>query len=111
MVRLSQALDQFGQPVRNAFPVIDTVDAMVFAGAGVQSLTAPAGAHFVRIRATNGVYVNAGTAAVPAANISDGSGAEATGGFIPESLYSVAPGSNLSVAASIAATVTFAFYA
>jgi hypothetical protein len=111
MVRLSQAIDSFGQPVRGAFPISDTVDAMFFTAAGVKTQTVPVGATFVRIRSTNTVYVNAPTAAAPGADITDGTASEAVGGLLPDGLYAITPGATLSVAATTATTVTLAFYA
>jgi hypothetical protein len=86
------------------------IAAMVFSGAAAKSSTPPAGAKFVRISTTVAVYVKiGGTAAVPAADVTDGSGSAllAPGQSI---VHDLAGATSVGVAAGAAAVVTLTYY-
>ena len=108
MIRWSQAVDQNGNPVFSGIPQSDTINAMVFSDAGVKSDTVPTGANLVYISVAGGsnIFVKiGGTAAVPTADVTDGSASEA--GALGRWLKGA---SAVGVAADGACVVTLAYY-
>ncbi len=75
MLRFQQAVDQQGLPIVGAIPFSDTIGSLVFAAAGAQNFTIPAGANLVYIGCSAGnIYVVPnGAASVPTGNASSGS--------------------------------------
>jgi hypothetical protein len=89
----------------NALPAITAVNARLLAAATAETMTIPAGAKFVIIKATSDVFVQYnGTATVPG-DTTDGTSAELNPG--PRSLDGV---TSISVIASGTPIVTATFY-
>lgn len=109
MKRLMQGVDQNGWPIVAGIPQSDAINAMVFTAAGAKNQNVPAGANFVLISASQNVDVFVklgGDAAVPAADVTDGSAAEAN-----PLIRNVQGVSSIGVAVSAACIVTLAYYA
>ena len=86
------------------------IAAMVFSGAAAKSSTAPAGAKLVKLTATVAVYVKVGgAAAVPAADVTDGSASELlpAGGTM---FVDLGGATTVGVAAGAASVVTLVYY-
>lgn len=89
MIRWQQAVDQNGMPIMSGITQSDTINAMVFTGAGVKTQNVPTWtdsqgitrhASLVLITVTGGVDIFVkigGTAAVPSGDVTDGSSSEA----------------------------------
>lgn len=91
----------------NIRPAPSYIDARVLAANTVESHTMPANARFVLFSSTCNFYVNPnGTAAVPAADVTDGTGSELN----PAAYYWTTPPTSLSMIAPTACVVTMAIY-
>lgn len=85
----------------------DHVNTAVFSGAGAKSISVPAGARFVVFAASGDFYAAYdGAAAVPSADISDGSGSELnpTQRELPDGIATIG------LAVDAACTITLGFY-
>lgn len=86
------------------------IAAMVFSGAAVKSSTPPATARVVKIVSSATVYVKVGgTAAVPAADVTDGSASECCVAGFPK-FFTLDGATSVGVAAGAAAVVTLTYY-
>jgi len=93
-----------------ALPLPDCVNVEVTAGAATPDQTVPAGAQFVRICSTVIFYLKrGGTAAVPAADVSDGSGSQLYAANT-EYWFAVTPAEVIGVAVGAAAIITFGYF-
>ena len=83
---------------------------MVFSGSAVKTSTPPTGAKFVKLTTTANVYFSLnGTAAVPVADVTDGSGSQLLSVYGSE-FYSLDGSTAVSVAAGGAAVVSLVYY-
>lgn len=94
-----------------AYEQSDFIDARVLAANTAESHTIPTGAKFVRVAADVAVYVRVGgTAAVPAADVTDGSASELLTPNMPPMLLSLGSATAIGLIAGATAHVTLAFY-
>jgi hypothetical protein len=89
-----------------AVPQSDHIDVRVLAASTKEDHTKPTGANYVVFSATDDFYVKMdGTAAVPAGDVTDGSGSELNPG-----VRYIADVTTISLIAPRSCTVTMAFY-
>ena len=94
-----------------AYEQSDFIDARVLAANTAESHTIPTGAKFVRIASDVAVYVKfGGTAAVPAADVTDGSASELLTASMPPMLFSIGSSTAIGLISTATAKVTLAFY-
>lgn len=93
-----------------ALPISDYINAHVYAAATNEDETVPAGAHFAILTGTVAFYVKrGGTAAVPAGDVSNGSGSQLCVVGTQLSI-AVTPGDVLGIIAVSAGVVTVAYF-
>ncbi len=114
MIALRQSFDSQENVLPMALPQSDTIDALYFAAAGAQSDNVPAGARFVAVSLSAPVAAFLkmdGAAAVPAANITDGSASEAIPVGNAQPLVRELNGATtVGIAVGAACTATLAYY-
>ena len=94
-----------------AYEQSDVIDARVLAANTAESHTVPTGAKFVRIAADVAIYVKiGGAAAVPAADVTDGSASELLTPNMPPMMFSLGSATAIGLISAAAAKVTLAFY-
>ena len=94
-----------------AYEQSDVIDARLLAANTAESHTIPTGAKFVRIAADVAVYVKiGGTAAVPAADVTDGSASELLTASMPPMLFYLGAATAIGLIAGATAHVTLSFY-
>ena len=94
-----------------SIPQTNTINAMVFTGAGVKTQNVPSGAQLVLIQPASGqdVFVSIGTsptAAVPAGDITNGSAS-----MQDPAMIALMGAAEISIATATAGVVTLSFYA
>ena len=114
MIALRQSLDSEGNVIPGALPQSDTIDALYFAAAGAASDNVPAGARWVAVSLSAPVAaflkIN-GAAAVPGANVSNGSASEALPvGNAQPMVRELNGATTVGVAVGAACTATLAYY-
>lgn len=94
-----------------AYEQSDVIDARVLAANTAESHTVPTGAKFVRIAADVAIYIKiGGTAAVPAADVTDGSASELLTPNMPPMMFSLGSAAAIGLISAAIAKVTLAFY-
>lgn len=106
ITQIVDVLDSNGRPILT-LPFSNYVLTRVLAAGVAESFTVPAGAAVVVFSSNGDFYANArGTAAVPAADVTDGSASE-----LNPTSRACTPGGTISVISPYATIVTAAFYA
>lgn len=112
MRKLAQAVDANNYPVPFASIAPDHVDARVLAASTAEAHTVPAGAKYVRLTGTVAFYVKfGGTAAIPSADITDGTSSILISATCCPATYKIPEGvTSIGVIASAICVLTLEFF-